>query len=89
MIREFPKDESAIQKYINLLDQVSQAKRKFFVNKALSPLYRKITYPLASKQFLKLSNRTTRDVISELSGNERLIGFDWSMGRSRLASRIK
>ena len=74
MIKEFPKDESAIQQYMNLLDQVSQAKRKFFVNKALPPLYRKITYPLVTKQFLKFSSRTTRDVISELSGNERLLG---------------
>ena len=74
MVKEFPEDEGAIQQYMNLLDQVSKAKRKFFVNKALPPLYRKITYPLVAKQFLKLSSRTTRDVISELSGNERLLG---------------
>ena len=45
MVKEFPEDEGAIQQYMNLLDQVSKAKRKFFVNKALPPLYRKITYP--------------------------------------------
>ena len=74
MIKEFPEDESAIQQYMNLLDQVSRAKRNFSVNKALPPLYRKVTYPLVTKQFLKFSSRITRDVISGLSDNERLLG---------------
>jgi phytoene dehydrogenase-like protein len=70
----FPKEKKAIDQYLSLVYQTGAAMKNFFMEKALPPLISKITYPFLSSKFLKLSDRTTLDVVSSLTDNQKLIG---------------
>ena len=74
MISNFPKEESAILAYMNLLDNVASSSRSYFSQKALSGLLGSITYPFMTRKFFKHSDQTTLDVLSGLTNNHKLIG---------------
>jgi len=74
MIAYFPKEERAIISYMDLLDQVSHNSRSFFANKALPGILGAISYPFMSRKFFSFSDRTTFDVLSGLTSDQRLIG---------------
>src|SRR5262249_20597694 len=46
----------------------------FFMEKALPPVAAALASPFLRRRFLKLSNRTTWDVLSSLTKDEKLIG---------------
>jgi len=74
MIAYFPKEERAIISYMDLLDQVSHNSRSFFANKALPGILGAISYPFMTRKFFSFSDRTTFDVLSGLTSDQRLIG---------------
>ena len=74
MIGYFPNEEKAILSYMKLLDDVVRSARPYFANKAMPTFLGGITYPFMSKNFFKYSDKTTYDVLSSLTNNEKLIG---------------
>ena len=74
MISYFPKEESAILSYMDLLDAVAKSSRPYFSQKALSGMFDTISYPFMTRKFFKYSDRTTMDVLSSLTNDQRLIG---------------
>ena len=74
MISYFPKEESAILTYMDLLDEVARSSRAYFGQKALSGVIGTISYPFMTKKFFKYSDRTTLDVLSDLTSDPKLIG---------------
>jgi all-trans-retinol 13,14-reductase len=70
----FPDEAPAIDRYFELVDQVAGAARGYFMEKALPPAAAALASPFLRRRFLKLSDRTTREVLSELTKNEKLIG---------------
>ena len=74
MIAYFPKEERAIMSYMDLLDQVSNNSRSDFANKALPGILGAISYPFMTRKFFSFSDRTTLDVLSGLTSDQRLIG---------------
>ena len=74
MISYFPKEESAILAYMDLLDEVAKSSRAYFGQKALSGVMGALSYPFMTKKFFKYSDRTTLDVLSSLTSDPKLIG---------------
>ena len=74
MISYFPKEESAILKYMALLDSVAKSSRSYFSQKALTGISDRISYPFMTRKFFKHSDKTTLDVLSSLTKDKRLIG---------------
>mgnify|MGYP001197937613 CR=1 FL=1 len=74
MISYFPKEELAILKYMNLLDEVARASKNYFSQKALSGIIGSITYPFMTRNFFKYSDTTTLEVLSGLTNDPKLIG---------------
>jgi len=74
MIGYFPKEEKAIQTYMNYLDEAVKSARPYFANKALPNILANITYPFMTGKFFKYADRTTFDVINGLSDNPELLG---------------
>ena len=74
MISYFPGEEQALKTYMILIDQAVKTSRPYFANKAMPDLLGSITYPFMTRKFFKLADRTTYDVLSELTDNEEMIG---------------
>jgi len=74
MISYFPKEESGIMTYMDLLDQAARSARSYFSNKALPGILSTITYPFMTRKFFSYSDRTTLDVLSSLTDDQQLIG---------------
>ena len=74
MIKYFPKEESAILSYMNLLDDAVKSSRSYFGQKAFSGILDTITYPFMTRKFFKYSDKTTLDVLLSLTDNRELIG---------------
>ena len=53
MISYFPKEESAILKYMALLDSVVKSSRSYFSQKALTGISDRISYPFMTRKFFK------------------------------------
>jgi all-trans-retinol 13,14-reductase len=70
----FPEEKQAIDQYLALVYQAASATKGFFMEKALPPLASKLAYPFLSSKFLKLSDRTTLEVVRSLTDNPKLIG---------------
>jgi len=70
----FPEEKRAIDQYLSLVYQAAAATKGFFMEKALPPLASKLAYPFLSSKFLKLSDRTTLEVVRSLTDNPKLIG---------------
>jgi len=70
----FPKETSAIDRYFAAVDEVAQASRGYFMEKALPPIAAAVASPFLRRRFLKMSDRTTWEVLSSLTKDEKLIG---------------
>ncbi|HEX5036112.1 MAG TPA: NAD(P)/FAD-dependent oxidoreductase [bacterium] len=70
----FPGEATAIDRYFDLVDQVARSARGYFMEKALPPAAAVLASPFLRRRFLKLSDKTTWEVISQLTRNEKLIG---------------
>ena len=74
MIDYFPKEEKAIEQYIQKVFAVNKATRGFFAGKALPPFLGKIASPLLNKRFFDYSDKTVKEVLSQLTNDPKLIG---------------
>lgn len=69
----FPNDKEAIENYINLVFAATKKSRNFYMDKALPSIVRWFFGNKMRKPFLKFSDKTTYEVISELTNNQELI----------------
>ena len=73
MIKYFPDEKLAIDKYVDLIFSTNKAASKFYMNKALPKFASIILGGYMRKKYLKFSDRTTYNVLSELTNNQILI----------------
>ena len=69
----FPNDGRAIDQYVNLVFEASKASSRFFMTKALPPEMASMLEPQVRPAFESFADRTTLEVMRELSSNEELI----------------
>ncbi|MEL6987270.1 MAG: NAD(P)/FAD-dependent oxidoreductase, partial [Bacteroidota bacterium] len=69
----FPGEEETIDTYVDLVFKAIKASGKFHMNKALPPVVGKLTKGIMARSFYKFSDKTTYEVLSSLTKNERLI----------------
>ena len=74
MINYFPSEEDAINKYMNIVDDANKTMFKYFSAKALSGISEFFLYNYLSKKYLKYSDKTTYQALSEITANQELIG---------------
>ena len=70
---QFPEEEGAIEKYVELVFKANKAGGAFYMAKALPPTVNRLLGGLMSRSFLKYSDRTTYEVLRDLTDNEDLI----------------
>ena len=70
----FPKEESAILSYMNLVNDAVKSSRSYFSQKVFSGILDTVTYPFMTRKFFKYSDQTTFDVLSSLTNNKKLMG---------------
>ncbi len=70
----FPNEINAIDQYMGILRKVKDASMKYFATKALSGISEFALYRYLSKDFFKYSDKTTYEVLSNLTSNKKLIG---------------
>ncbi len=68
----FPGEEQAIDRYVELVRRSSGLGKNFFKERILPPFLSKIAGPFMTKKYLELSDRTTKDVLDELTDNVEL-----------------
>jgi len=70
----FPYEINAIDNYIDALDSIKKTYSNYFAAKALSGLPDILFYNYLSRKFLKYSDKTTYEILSKITNNEKLIG---------------
>ena len=70
----FPEEEHNIREYVNLLNSQVKSVKGFFSSKALPKWLAPLLRNSMTKQFYKNANRTTKEVLGELTQNEKLLG---------------
>ncbi|MGA9573918.1 MAG: NAD(P)/FAD-dependent oxidoreductase [Lysobacterales bacterium] len=73
LLARFPAEAKAIDRYMDLLNQVGKALTVYSVNKLLRPWQRFIAWPLLKLKTPSLLFRNTYEVLSELTRDENLI----------------
>ena len=73
LVRRFPTEASAIDGYFALVHQAVAATQEFFARKAFPRLLGAVLKPMARRRFFRFADRTTREVLRELTANETLI----------------
>lgn len=68
-----PLDQRAIDSYMTLVKEANKSSRTFFMQKAFPPEMAPMGEQMR-EPFLRFSRQTTREVLEELSNNEKLIG---------------
>lgn len=69
----FPAEEDAIDRYFSLVKQAVEASSAYFLEKLLPPILSDILGPKLTHNFDALAAQTTREVLEELTDDERLI----------------
>lgn len=69
----FPGEEAAIDRYVELVFEVSKASRDYYSEKAMPSFVQKLTGKRLRKKYLNYANRTTLSVLQELTDNQKLI----------------
>ena len=70
----FPDESSNIDKYIKTITSINKSMFKYFAAKGLSGFKEILLSNYLSKDFLKFSNKTTYQALSEITSNQKLIG---------------
>ena len=70
----FPSESSAIDQYVELVGKVNKTMFKFFAAKTLTGVKEFLLERYLTKDFLKYSNKTTYEALSELTSDDKLIG---------------
>jgi all-trans-retinol 13,14-reductase len=73
MVGYFPEEATVIDAYISLVMRANKTSSNFYLEKAFPPILSKLFGARMRKPFLKFASRTTREVLEELTQNERLI----------------
>ncbi|OSY88035.1 FAD-dependent oxidoreductase [Tenacibaculum holothuriorum] len=73
MIAYFPEEEQAIHKYVDTVFNAVKASKNYYISKTLSPFSNRIIGGYLRKPFHKYSDKTTYEVLRELTDNEELI----------------
>jgi all-trans-retinol 13,14-reductase len=73
LVRRFPAEVRAIDRYLELLEQVGSNMRLFTAARLLRPWQLKLTLPLLLRLLPKTFRRTTREVLEELTQDQTLI----------------
>lgn len=69
----FPAESAAIDGYFDLMREATQASSTYFLEKLLPFPLSQVAGPLLTRRFDALASRTTREVLEELTNDERLI----------------
>jgi all-trans-retinol 13,14-reductase len=69
----FPGEEKGIDKYFKLVSQAAAASKTFYTDRALPRWLGSIMGYFTRRKFLKLSDRTTLDVLRSVTSNKELI----------------
>ena len=75
LINWFPKEDKAINRYMSLLDEVTRKSIPYYKNKALPSYLSTIMRPFQSNPYFALSDKTTYEVITNLSSDKNLLGL--------------
>ena len=73
LVARFPGERRAIDRYFALLARVRAVQDRYFMEKALPGLLAALLAPFLRGPFLRLARRTTREVLEELTHDQRLI----------------
>jgi len=72
-ITYFPKEEHVINKYISLIEKANKRGAAFFFEKVFEPWLSKSLGWIIRKRYARYSQKTTWEVLSELTSNKQLI----------------
>jgi len=73
LVGYFPREAAAIDRYLELLSEVSRGMRTFALDRTLPPWAAALAGPLLRRRLPKSFDRTTWDVLSELTDDPELI----------------
>lgn len=73
--RRFPDESAALDRYFSLVHEAVAALQDFLAIKAMPRLVGALVKPLARRRFLRFSDRTTREVLEDLTSNQTLVGL--------------
>lgn len=73
MKKYFPNEGSAIDRYIHIVEDAARASQLYFADKALPAPMSFLAGGLMRRKFLRYSDRTTAEVLSDLTNNKELI----------------
>jgi len=73
MHKRFPDEKEAINKYLIMLSKANKGMRWFSLSKLLKPWQQKLMMPMLKLLLPNNFNRTTYEVLRELTSNEKLI----------------
>ncbi len=71
--RHFPREAEAIDRYFATVREVVGASRSYFMTKAHPAPFAALAGPLLRRPFMRYAQRTTRSVLEELTGDQKLI----------------
>jgi all-trans-retinol 13,14-reductase len=73
LVAHFPREAGAIDRYLDLLSEVSRGMRTFALDRTLPPWVAAVAGPLLRRRLPRSFDRTTWDVLSELTSDPELI----------------
>ncbi len=73
MLSYFPDENQAIDDYVNLVFKAIKTSQKFYMDKALPPIMSSLFGGKMRKPFYNFSDKTTYEVLSSITKNEKLI----------------
>jgi all-trans-retinol 13,14-reductase len=73
LVAHFPREARAIDRYLQLLGEVSRGMRTFTLDRTLPPWVAAVAGPLLRRRLPRSFDRTTWDVLSELTDDPELI----------------
>jgi all-trans-retinol 13,14-reductase len=75
LCNRFPEEETAIGRYFELVKSALSTSLLFHAEKTLPPVLSAVIGPWMRRKFLRFSDRTTREVLEELTSNQKLIAI--------------
>lgn len=75
LVSYFPSEEKAIDSYLRLIEKANKRGSAFFFEKVFEPWFSKAAGWIFRKRYSTFINRSTWEVLSEITKNERLIAI--------------
>ena len=73
LLHYFPKESTAINTYLNLIEKVNKRGGAFFLEKSFEPILSKTIGWFFKKRFSKYSQKTTFEILNNITTNKELI----------------